>query len=132
MFDEILQMVKEHFGNHPEISALPAEQQDAIHQEIANHVSNTLANQSATTAMTSETVNPVNNLSSSGGIGSGLLGKLENAVASGGTVTNAIEGGLIGSLASKFGLPPSIAGAISGALPGLLQKFAGKAKSTAS
>jgi hypothetical protein len=109
MFDDILQMVKEHFGGHPALSNLTAEQQDAIHNEIATHVNNT--------------VNAQQPMQSSGG---GILNKLENAVASGGTVTSAIEGGLIGTLASKFGLPPSITGAISGALPGLLQKFAAK------
>ena len=119
MFDDILQMVKDHFGNHPAISNLPADQQDAIHNEIANHISNSLANQPAAVQESQPSVN---------GIASGLLGKLENAVASGGTVTSAIEGGLVSSLTSKLGLPPSITGAIAGALPGLLQKFASKAK----
>ncbi len=111
MFDEILQAVKEHLANNPEIAAaIPAGQAEAVHTEIANHVANSLSAESA---------------------GSGLslyvMGKLESAVAAGGPVTNAIEGGLVSSLATKFGLPPSATGAIAGALPGLLQKFANKA-----
>jgi hypothetical protein len=138
MFDEILKMVKDHFGNHPDVAALPADQQDAIHNEIATHVANSVASQpavqEASGTVNNETAIPAvaNNLISqpaAQGVASGLLGKLENAVASGGTMVSAIEGGLVGSLASKFGLPPSITGAIAGALPGLLQKIATKAKS---
>ena len=110
MFDEILQMVKEHLGNNPQVAAtIPAGQADAVHNEIATHIANGLANQ------------PVAQPGASG-----LLGKLESAVAAGGPVTSAIEGSLINSLTTKFGLPPSVTGAISGALPGLLQKFANR------
>ena len=109
MFDEILNLVKEHLGNNPEISsAIPAGQEDAVHKEIATHVTNSLSgNQPA---------------AESSGFG-GLLSKLESSVASGGTTASAIEGGLVSSLASRFGLPPSVTGAIAGALPGLLQKY---------
>jgi len=108
MFDEILKMVKDHLSQNPEIAAaIPADQHDALHQEIANHLAN-----NATTA-------PATAQPASGGI----LGTLENAIAGGGSITNAIEGGLLSSLTAKFGLPPSITGAISGALPGLMQKF---------
>lgn len=111
MFDQILQLVKEHLGGNPQVSsAIPADQADAVHNEIATHVTNGLASQATT----------------QGGVG-GLLSKLENSMASGGPVTSAIEGGLAGSLASKFGLPPMVTGAIAGMLPGLLQKFAHKA-----
>lgn len=107
MFDEILKMVKDHLGNNPEIAnSIPADQQDAIHNEIATHVTNGIQAQAA----------------ASGGAG-GLLDKLKNTVAGGGTVVNAIEGGLVGGLMSKFGLPASVTGAIAGALPSLLQKF---------
>ena len=110
MFDQILQLVKEHLENHPQIaSAIPAGQEDAVHTEIANHIVNNLQSQN----------------SEESGFG-GILGKLKNSIASGGTITSAIEGGLVSSLTSKFGLPPSITGAIAGALPGLLQKFAQK------
>ena len=111
MFDQILQLVKEHLGNNPEISAgIPAGQEDAVHNEIATHLTNGLANQ------------PNEN----GGMFGGLLSKLESGVKGGGPVTSAIEGGLVSSLASKFGLSPLITGAIAGALPGLLQKYANK------
>jgi uncharacterized protein YidB (DUF937 family) len=111
MFDQILELVKEHIGNNPQISsAIPADKKEAVNNEIASHVTNGLQNQAE----------------SRGGAG-GLLSMLQNAVTSGSPVTNAIEGGLISSLASKFGLPPMATGAIAGALPGLLQKFARKA-----
>ena len=109
MFDEILNLVKDHLGNNSEIAAaIPADQADAVHNEIATHLTNGLNNQPATES----------------GESGGILSKLESSIASGGTITNAIEGGLVSSLTSKFGLPPSITGAIAGALPGLLQKFA--------
>jgi hypothetical protein len=108
MFDQILQLVKEHLGNNPQIAAaIPAGQEEAVHNEIATHVANGLSAQTA----------------QSGGIG-GILSSLESNIAAGGPVVSAIEGGLMSSLTSKFGLPPSITGAISGALPGILQKYA--------
>ena len=111
MFDQILDLVKEHVNNNPQISsAIPDDKKEAVNKEIASHVTNGLQNQAE----------------SRGGAG-GLLSMLQNAVTSGSPVTNAIEGGLISSLASKFGLPPMATGAIAGALPGLLQKFARKA-----
>ncbi|HYM95244.1 MAG TPA: hypothetical protein VET23_13975 [Chitinophagaceae bacterium] len=110
MFDDILSAVKQELGNHPEITSLPPEQQEAIHNEIANHVNNTIQNQSIP--------------SQSGG--GGLLSNLEGMLTSGSPLTGAIEGGLVSSLGSKFGLSPGITGAIAGALPGLIQKFANK------
>ena len=111
MFDQILDMVKDHLGNNPQISAaIPAGQQDAVQREIATHVTNGLQNQAAML----------------GGSG-GLLSMLKGSIASGSPVVNAIEGGLVGSLGNKFGLSPAITGAIAGALPSLLQKFVQKA-----
>lgn len=110
MFDEILKMVKDHLGNNPEISSLPADQQDAVHHEVAAQMTNELKNQA----------------SAQGGAG-GLLEMLQNSLTSGSPVVHALEGGLVGGLLGKFGLSPSIAGAITGALPGLLQKFVHKA-----
>lgn len=108
MFDEILKLVKEHLGENPEVqSTIPADQADAIHKEIATHVTNNLSNQQQEQ-------------------GGGLLSKLESTIAGGGTLTSAVEGGLVSSLSSKFGLSPAITGAIAGMLPGLLQKFAQK------
>ncbi len=110
MFDEILQMVKEHMGSNPQVSAaIPAEQQDAVHKEIASHINNGLNNPQA---------------SSGGG---GLLSQIEGGLTSGNPVASAIEGGLVSSLASRFGLPPMATGAIAAALPGLLQKYMQKA-----
>lgn len=116
MFDDILKLVKDHFENHPDVAPnIPPDQADAIHNEIANHIANTVtANASGTTAIPATP--------GQGGL-SGIISTVENAVASGGVGVSAIEGGLVSSLASKFGLPPSITGAISGALPGLLQRF---------
>lgn len=110
MFDEILQMVKEHIGNNAAVtSAIPSDQADAIHTEIANHIQNGLQNQAP----------------AAGGVG-GILSQLENSLASGNLATSAISGGLVSSLASKFGLSPAITGAIAASLPGLMQKFASK------
>lgn len=103
MFDEILNAVKNELSGHPAIAGnVTPEQEDAIHNEIANHLTNTVGTESP---------------------GGGLLGSLEQAFTGGGTAANAIEGGLINSLASKFNLSPAISGAISAALPGIIQKF---------
>lgn len=116
MFDEILNAVKEHLTNNPQVAnAIPADQADAIHNEIANHVTNALSGQGQGDAT-----------ASSGGGLSGLLGKLESEVTSGSPIVNAIGGGLVSSLASKFGLGPAATGAIAASLPGLLQKLAPK------
>src|SRR4051794_9330185 len=110
MFDQILQLVKDHIGSNPQVaSAIPPEKRDAVHNEIASHITEGLKSHA----------------SAQGGAG-GLMSMLQGAVTSGSPVTNAIEGGLVSSLASKFGLPPMATGAIAGALPGLLQKFAHK------
>ena len=110
MFDEVLKMVKDHLGNNQEISSLPADQQDAVHHEVATQMTNELKNQAST----------------QGGAG-GLLSMLQNSLTSGSPVVHAIEGGLVGGLLGKFGLSPTIAGAVTAALPGLLQKFVHKA-----
>ncbi len=111
MFDQILQLVKEHMGSNPQVSsAIPADQRDDFHNEIASHITNGLKSQAST----------------QGGVG-GLLSMLQGGMSSGNPITSAIEGGLVSSLGSKFGLPPMATGAIAAALPGLLQKFAHKA-----
>jgi hypothetical protein len=109
MFDQILNLVKEHIGGNPEVSsAIPAERQDEVHHEIANHIQEGLKSQA----------------SSAGGAG-GLLSSLTGG--GGGGISTAITGGLAGSLASKFGLPASATAAITAAIPGILQKFGQKA-----
>jgi len=111
MFDEILQMVKDHMNSNPQVAgAIPNEQAEDVHNEIASHITNGLKNEAA----------------NQGGDG-GLLASLENGVTSGSPVVNGIEGGLVSSLGSKFGLPPAATGAIAAMLPGLVQKFAHKA-----
>lgn len=115
MFDQILQMVKEHLGGNASVaSSIPQGQEDAIHQEVATHINNGLQSQAK----------------AQGGSG-GLLSQLTGSLSSGNPVVSAIEGGLVGSLGSKFGLPPAATGAIAAALPGLLQKFAHKANDPA-
>lgn len=111
MFDQILDVVKNHIGNNPQVASnIPADQQQAVHEEVATQITHGLANQAA----------------QQGGVG-GLLSKLQNAATSGSPVVNAIEGGVVSSLASKFGLPPMVTGAIAASLPGILQKIAHKA-----
>lgn len=107
MFDQILQLVKEHFNNNPELAAnVPAEQHDDLHREIATHINNGLQAQPS--------------LKETAG---GILSQLEGNLASGNIPLSAITGGLVGSLAGKFGMSPAITGAIAAALPGLMQKF---------
>jgi hypothetical protein len=108
MFDQILQLVKEHLDSNPQLTQnIPAEQADAVHREIATHISNGLQSAPSTP-----------------GMASGLLSQFENSLSSGNLLTSSISGGLIGSLGSKFGLSPAITGAIAASLPGLIQKFA--------
>jgi hypothetical protein len=67
MFDEILKMVKDHLGNNQEVSsAIPADQQDAVHHEVATQMTNALKNQA----------------SAQGG-GGGLLSMLQDSLTSG-------------------------------------------------
>jgi hypothetical protein len=137
MFEEVLNMVKQHLSDNPEIAQhIPAEQQEAIHQEIASHVTNAvtppagaeelLGSGGAGHGLLGGLGGDAGN-GAAGGAGNsmfgGLLGQLESAIGGGGTVASAVEGGLVSSLASKFGLSPAATGAIAGALPGLLQKF---------
>ncbi len=108
MFNQILDFVKEHMSNNPEVTnVIPEEQQEDVHREIATHINNGLQSQSTT----------------QGGLG-GMLSSLTQNLGSGGGVASAIEGGLVSSLASKFGLSPMITGAIAASLPGLIHKFA--------
>ena len=109
MFDQILQMVKEHMGANPQIAAsIPDDQADAVHQEIATHINNGLQNQGISGTQTSA---------------GGLLSQFESSLGSGNLLTSSIAGGLIGSLGSKFGLSSAVTGAIAASLPGLMQRF---------
>ena len=103
-------MVKDHMGTNPAVaSAIPSDQADAVHSEIANHINNGIQN-------------ATNNSGSAGG----FLSEIENSLKSGSLASSAITGGLVSSLASKFGLPPLITGAIAASVPGLLQKYLNK------
>lgn len=107
MFDQILQLVKEHMGNDPQVAAhIPEEHADAVHEEIATHLTQGLQSQPA---------------EQSGG--GNLVSMLSGSLASGNLLTSSVVGGLVGSLAGKFGLGSAATGAIAAALPGLLQKF---------
>ncbi len=107
MFEQILQSVKEHLENNPELTQnIPADQADAVHREIATHINNGLQNQQTTQQSTG-----------------GLLSQFENSLSSGNLLTSSISGGLIGSLGGKFGLSPAITGAIAASLPALLQRY---------
>src|SRR5262245_38224420 len=120
MFDEILKAVKEHFAENPHITAdIPAEHHDAIHNEIAEHVTNNLSNTDPSAGTTAAATAPEGMVASSGltdtlggltgGLG-GLVDKLKDGVTSGNPIVTAIEGGLIGSLASKLGLGSAVTG----------------------
>ncbi len=111
MFDEILQAVKEHLSGNPETAAaIPPEQADAIHNEIATHVADGIKTQAP----------------EQGG-GSSLLSTLTSSLGSGNIVSSAIAGGLVGKLGEKFGLNPAITGVIAAAIPSIIQKFVSKA-----
>jgi hypothetical protein len=113
MFEQILQLVKDHIGNDPQIAQhIPPEQADAVHQAIAEHVTNTLQSQNQ----------PAETPATQGGLG-GLVSQFTNSLQSGSPLAAAIEGGLVGTLGSRFGLGPAATGAIAAALPGLLQRF---------
>jgi hypothetical protein len=101
MYEEILQLVKEHLTNNPEVAAtVPAEQADSVHQEIAEQIHTGLQNPAS--------------LLGEGGITSLLSGGMG--------ASNPIVSNLVNNLVAKCGLSPEAGGAITAALPGLLQK----------
>lgn len=110
MFDQILQVVKEHLSSDPQVAqAVPADKQEAVSKEIATQINDGLQTQQ----------------SEGGG---GLLGGLASGLGglgagSGNMLSGLLDGNVISGLASKLGLPASAASAISAALPGLLQKI---------
>jgi hypothetical protein len=111
MFNQILQLVKEHLEGSPEVSnQIPDDKKEAVYNEISTHLHSGLKNDQALP-----------------GGADNILSMLKNAVSSDNPLVHAIEGGIVGSLASKFGFSPAITGAVAGALPGLLQKYARKA-----
>jgi hypothetical protein len=134
MFEQILELVKDHIGNDPQIAQhIPPEQADAVHQAIAEHVTNTLQSQSQPieNPATQSPLGGLGTITGQGGLGSltqgglgGLVSQFTNGLQSGSPLAAAIEGGLVGTLGSRFGLGPAATGAIAAALPGLLQRLA--------
>jgi hypothetical protein len=123
MFEQILELVKDHIGNDPQIAQhIPPEQADAVHQAIAEHVTNTLQSQPTETPATQSPLGGLGALTGQGGLG-GLVSQFTSGLQSGSPLAAAIEGGLVGTLGSKFGLGPAATGAIAAALPGLLQRL---------
>src|SRR6202044_3548341 len=78
MFEQILQLVKDHIGNDPQIAQhIPPEQADAIHQAIAEHVTNTLQSQ------------PIQEPATQSPLG-GLVSQFTNSLQSGSPIAAAI------------------------------------------
>lgn len=101
MYEEILQLVKEHLTNDPQVTAtIPAEKADDVHREIAGQINTGIQNPAA--------------LLGEGGIASLLSGGLGSG--------SPIVSNLVNNLVSKCGLSPEAGSAITAALPGLLQK----------
>jgi hypothetical protein len=142
MFEQILELVKDHIGNDPQIAQhIPPEQADAVHQAIAEHVTNTLQSQGQPTEnpATQSPLGGLGALTGQGGLGTltgpgglssltqgglgGLVSQFTSGLQSGSPLAAAIEGGLVGTLGSRFGLGPAATGAIAAALPGLLQRM---------
>lgn len=126
MFEQILQAVKEHLGNNPELAAaIPPEHAEALHQEIATQIHENLQNQASAAGQTAPAAEAAGSglLDNLGGKASELLHSIEGSLSSGGIGTSAVTGGLVGALSSKFGLPSAVTGAIAAAVPGLIQKF---------
>ena len=127
MFEQILQAVKEHIGNNPDLAAtIPAEHAESVHHEIATQIHESLQGQAAAAgeaAPAAEAESSGFNLGNLGNMASGLLSNIESSLSSGGIGTSAVTGGLVGALSSKFGLPSAVTGAIAAAVPGLIQKF---------
>ena len=116
MFEDILNSVKQHFAENPELAQhIPAEKQEEVHNEIANHLHDAVNPPATGGGMLGGL--------GGGGMRGGLLEKAQAAHAGNSAIAGAVEGGLVSSLAAKFGLSPVATGAIAGALPGILQKF---------
>lgn len=108
MFDQILQEVKQHLAQDPNVaSKIPPEHAEEVHREVAQGVTDGLKEQAT-----------------GGGLG-GMVSSLTGGGGGGGAdslipkVTKAVADRLNG----KFGLSPQVVQSISGAIPGILQKF---------
>ena len=123
MFDQILQLVKEHLSEDPQVAqAVPADKQDAVSKEIATQINDGLQGEGSKGGVGGLLGGLASGLGSgnlAGGLGSG---NLAGALGSGNMLSGLLEGGAISGLAAKLGLPAAATSAITAALPGLLQK----------
>lgn len=106
MFDQILQEVKQHLAQDPNVaSKIPPEHAAEVHREVAQGVSDGLKEQ----AISGGLGGMVSSLTGGGGNAASLIPKVTKTVAD--------------RLNGKFGLSPQVVQSISGAIPGILQKF---------
>ena len=111
MYTQILNLVKDQLDNNPLVlDEIPANEANAIHREVAEHITDGLKLQ----------------VTSPSGAGD-LLANLSDGLDPGNATVSSIQAGLATSLNDKFGLSPTAIAAITDAIPGLLQKFADKA-----
>ncbi|MGV3705558.1 MAG: hypothetical protein ACO1NU_09285 [Arcticibacter sp.] len=107
MFDKVLELVKQHIANNPEIADLvPPGQQEDVNKEVASGVNDGLKNSL-----------------SSGGLG-GMLSSLTGG-SGGGDISSTISKAVAERLQGKFGLSPEVIQKIATAVPGIIQKLRG-------
>lgn len=107
MLDKVLDLVKQHISNNPEIAKLvPPGQQEDVNKEVASGVSDGLKNSFT-----------------SGGIG-GMLSSLTGGAGNNDMSEN-IAKAIAERLQGKFGLSPEVIQKISTAIPGIIQKLRG-------
>lgn len=107
MLDKVLDLVKQHISNNPEIAKfVPPGQQEDVNNEVATGVNEGLKNSFT-----------------SGGIG-GMLSSLTGGAGDGDMSAN-IAKAVAERLQGKFGLSPEVIQKISTAIPGIIQKLRG-------
>ncbi|WP_407430164.1 hypothetical protein [Arcticibacter sp.] len=107
MLDKVLDLVKQHVSNNPEIAKLiPPGQEEDVNKEVASGVNEGLKNSF-----------------SSGGIG-GMLSSLTGGSGNGDMSEN-IAKAVADRLQGKFGLSPEVIKKISNAIPGIVQQLRG-------
>ena len=112
MFEQILALVKDHIGNDPQIAQhIPPEQADAVHQAIAEHVTNTLQSQSQPTEGPAIQPSP------------GGSGALTGQTGLGGGFAQAGPGGLTGQGGLGGLAQGGLGGLAQGGLGGLVSQF---------
>lgn len=107
MFDKVLDLVKQHISNNPEIAKyVPPGQQEEVNKEVATGVNEGLKDSFT-----------------SGGIG-GMLSSLTGGAGNSDMSAN-IAKAVAERLEGKFGLSPEVIKKISTAIPGIIQKLRG-------